>query len=249
LPARGLLPILLALGAASCEVRPEARSGVDADALARRLADAVHADAWARTGAVTWRFAGKNTHLWDRQRGLIRVGWGEIEVIRWLDRDAGLAFEQGRAVPAERLAELLRDAYARWVNDSFWLNPISKLFDDGVVRGVVSGGDLLVRYTRGGLTPGDAYAWHPGPDGLPVSWRLWTSNVPIAGMRATWEGWTRLRTGALVSTRHVIGPYTLVIDQVDGAESVAALTGGADPFAPLLEAFPSGEADSQPAGR
>ncbi len=34
---------------------------------------AVDSDAWERIGAVRWTFRGNRSHLWDRERQLVRV--------------------------------------------------------------------------------------------------------------------------------------------------------------------------------
>lgn len=219
--------------------RPVPVVGADGDALARRLEAAVGAEAWANTGAVAWTFAGRNEHLWDRSRGLARVCWGETCVLLDLGKVVGRAYHGDQEITGRRADRLVSKAYAAWVNDSFWLNPAVKAFDNGTSRAVVAleGEDagrtgLLVQYESGGLTPGDAYLWILGPDDLPVAWRMWVSVIPIGGARASWEGWITLPTGAKVATSHDMGPMTLSLTEVRGAATLAELE-SPDPFLPL----------------
>lgn len=224
---------------------PQGSAGPEAEVLARRMQAAVDTDAWERTGAVRWTFAGRNAHLWDRQRHLARVRWGEMEVLVDLNRRRGLAWRDGQRLPPAEAETQVQKAWRTWANDSFWFNPVAKLFDPGVERRIIPlpGGEngLLVTYTGGGATPGDSYLWYPGADGRPAAWRMWVSIIPIGGVEATWEGWARLRTGAYVSTRHRLPLITLEITEVEGAATLAELEAGEDPFAPLsayLETLP-----------
>ena len=91
-----------------------------------------------------------------------------------------------------------------------------------------------MEYTSGGLTPGDAYLWQLGEDGLPSAWRMWTSNLPRGGMRASWESWVELATGARVATRHELALGRVDITDLDGAATLGELEPGPDPFAALL---------------
>ena len=68
-----------------------------------------------------------------------------------------------------------------------------------------------MRYASGGVTPGDAYLWELDEEGLPHSYRMWVSIIPIGGVEATWEDWITLPSGALIATRHEIGPKTLLL--------------------------------------
>ena len=236
--AASLVASLLLATPALAERRPAGTPGPEADQLARRMLAAVNAAAWERTGAVRWSFRGDREHLWDRRRGLSRVRWNDVEVLVDLATRRGVAFDGGRRVGGERAGKLVAKAFARWTNDSFWLNPVVKLYDPGTERAVVEledGGDgLLVEYTSGGLTPGDAYLWLPGPDGLPTAWRMWTSSLPKGGLRASWESWVELDTGALIATFHKLPLGGVEIGDPAGAATLAELEPGPDPFAALL---------------
>ena len=216
---------------------PEATPGPEAEALADALLEAVDAEAWAATGAVTWRLGPGGVHTWDRERHLDRVVWGDTVVLVDLTSRTGRAWVGEEEVHGRRASSLVEDAHAAWVNDAFWLNPVVKLRDPGVRRGVVEspeGTGLLVQYSSGGLTPGDAYLWLPGPDGRPAGWRMWVSVVPFGGAWTSWQGWTRLQTGAWVATVHDFGPFAMHVTGLQAAPNLAELEPGPDPFAPLL---------------
>ncbi len=198
---------------------------------------AVRADAWAATGAVRWRFAGTNDHLWDRARSYARVRWDDHRVLLDLTTRRGRAWTDGAEVHGEDADGRVDEAHAKWVNDAFWLNPVVKVNDAGVTRArVVEDGveGLRVTYSSGGRTPGDTYLWWVGPDATPTRWQMWTSNIPIDGAKATWEGWIELATGARVSTVHETAVFTLRLTDVEGAATLAQLVPGADPFAELV---------------
>jgi hypothetical protein len=62
---------------------------------------------------------------------------------------------------------------------------------------------------------------------------MWVSILPIPGLEASWEGWTTLPTGARVATEHRVAGLTLRLRDIAAAETLAALEGATDPFAPL----------------
>jgi hypothetical protein len=233
-----LLLVLAGAYLAYSEPRPEGEMGPAADALARDMMQAVNVDAWHRTGAVRWSFRGQRHHLWDRQRQLAQVAWDDVEVLVNLSDQSGRAWQSGQEVSGEKADKLVRKAYEGWINDSFWLNPVVKVFDDGTERSLVEsseGRGLLVQYTSGGVTPGDAYLWIVGDDGLPVKWKMWTSNLPIGGMDASWEDWITLSTGAKVATGHKLAIARVDLEEVAGAATLEELLdGAADPFPPIL---------------
>jgi len=51
--------------------------GPKADSLAQKIMQVTGYDAWQETAIVGWTFAGRNKHVWDRQRDYSRVGMGQ----------------------------------------------------------------------------------------------------------------------------------------------------------------------------
>jgi hypothetical protein len=212
--------------------------GPEAEALAQQMLRSVDADAWARTGAVRWRFFG-HQHLWDRGRGLVRVRWGRNEALLDIDKRDGMVFSDDREVIGPDLRKKLLDhAYAFFINDMFWLNPVVKAFDPGTARagGEVDGRRALeVSYSQGGLTPGDRYLWIVDEQARPVAWRLWVKVIPVGGLELGWSGWQKLATGAWVSTEHrMLGIPVVRVRDVAGAATLSQLEPGPDPFAPMF---------------
>lgn len=216
------------------KAQPDGQPGQEADQLGEQMMTAINHGAWAQTGAVSWNFAGRQQHLWDRARHFCRVRWDDVEVFVDLSTKQGLAWQAGQAVTGDSAGELLEKAWAFWANDSFWLNPVSKSFDEGVSRSLVAENQLLVQFGSGGVTPGDSYLWELDEDGLPRAWQMWVSILPIGGLEASWEGWQVLDTGVKVATRHKILFLTLELTDIRAAANLSELTKGKDPFLPLV---------------
>jgi hypothetical protein len=229
-------PIAIAvLFAVLDEPRPVGASE-GADALATRIEGAVNTQAWAQTGAVSWSFAGGFEHLWDRDRSLHRVRWKDHEVLQSIGDRTGRAWTDGVELQGEERDDLLDKGWAWWANNSFWLNPLAKLRDDGVTLTLVQtqGRDaLLVSYASGGTTPGDAFLWHVDEDGRPTAWQMWAQILPVGGLRVTWDRWVELPTGAFVATDHQIAGRSLLALDVQAAATLTDLVGPDDPFALL----------------
>lgn len=242
--------------------RPEGgQSGEVADALAKQLEASIDPQAWARTGAITWTHAMRNTHLWDRKRGFDRVSFKDGTTV-WIDlaTQQGVVEKNGQPQEGAAKAQGLKDAYRWWVNDSFWLNPLVKTFDPGVTRKKVELKDdpdgktgLLLQYSSGGVTPGDSYLWYAPESGPPRAWRMWVSVLPVGGLRVSWEDWTKLETGVQVATTHDLGGFKFRLTDLKAAEKVEDLADGTDPFArltgaaPVATSTPSAQPASQPA--
>jgi len=231
---------LIALGYSLNDPRPQGQPGPDADALARSMEAAVNKEAWDRTGAVRWSFFERHHYVWDRERGLVELRWGDSRALFRTADQTGRIWSAGTEQTGEDANEALGAAYAYWINDSFWLNPVVKFFDPGVERSLVKLDDgrdaLLVSYASGGVTPGDAYLWIPDDDGLPEAWRMWVQIIPIGGVETSWEGWNELSTGAKVATQHEGWDRLMTfISNVEGAENLEALGVDLGLFDPLFQ--------------
>lgn len=217
---------------------PSGEVGVRAEALANEMLVAINHKAWQETGAVRWNFGGRQQHLWDRERHFAKVEWDDISVLINLSTQQGIVYQGGQPL-AQGQEEYLEQAWSHWANDSFWLNPISKVFDDGTTRQFVTMEDglrgLLITYASGGTTPGDSYLWVVDNTGLPVRFDMWVSIIPMGGAEASWEDWTTLKTGVKVAQKHDLGLFELQLTDIKAANTLAELTGEQDPFAALVD--------------
>ncbi|MFT6338366.1 MAG: hypothetical protein ACJA2S_005724 [Cyclobacteriaceae bacterium] len=243
-----LVPLVLILGVGfACfqylnESLPKGTIGSAADELANNMLLAVSNDKWVETGAVKWEFlAGSRTHkhIWDKKRHFAQVEFDQNIVQIDINGRRGVVLNNSQDLSELMKLELCEKAWKFWANDSFWLNPVSKIFDPGTSRGIVeqeSGTEsLLITYATGGVTPGDSYLWILDENNRPTAWKMWVSIIPIGGLEFSWERWTKLATGALISTTHQ-GLVDISISNVRGESELNELTGSKDIFAQLSKA-------------
>lgn len=215
------------------EPRPQVNVSNEADELAKQMLLAVNDSAWQQTKAISWNFRGARKHIWDKDRNYHLATWGDYVVWMDLATQKGIAEKEGVRLTGEDLEEALALSWKRWCNDAFWLNPITKIFDEGTTRSIVTVAGqkgLMVSYSSGGVTPGDAYVWLLDEQNRPIAWKLWVSLIPIGGIQTSWDGWQQLPTGAWVSTQHDVGPLSLLLTDIKADTSLTAITRGEDPF-------------------
>jgi len=210
-----------------------------ADILADKIMKATHQEQWNKTKVIQWTFGmGKRAHIWDRERKFDYITWDNHEVWINLVTKKGIVNLDGVLVEGEEAQEYLDKAWGYWINDSFWLNPIGKFYDDGATRTLVEyKGDtgLEVSYSKGGLTPGDSYLWLVDSDGLPQAWKLWVSIIPVKGLEFSWEGWQKMHSGVMIATKHHNAVSNVNLLNVKGSTSIQALYGDNDPFLLLIK--------------
>ncbi len=223
---------------ASSEKLPIGSQPEKADSIAYEMLLAINDSAWQQTGAVEWNFMGNHEHLWDKKRNFARVKWKKYEIIFNINTIKGIAYKDGVKVLGEKGQELVTKAWKFWINDSFWLNPISKAFDPGTTRTLVTTKKgkqgLMVSYSSGGNTPGDSYVWLLDENNLPYAWKMWVSIIPIGGIKIPWNGWIETETGVKICNMHDTKLIDLKLEDVKTAFELKDLTGGIDVFE-LLE--------------
>lgn len=185
-----LLPIAGLVAGCASEVESSAESvartdtltlDTKADSVAHRLLEAHGADALASAPYLRFTFAVETPegtqvagrHLWDRTTGDYRVEWtgGEdssyVAIINVRDVEnedpGGEAYLNGTQLEGSEAEEARREAYGRFINDSYWLLAPLKTFDPGVNRSYLPDSStadhdvLHLSFGEVGLTPGDEY--------------------------------------------------------------------------------------------
>lgn len=221
-------------GWAYSQPMPSGVSGAAADALAHKMMNSVNKTAWDTTRYLRWSFPGGHDYIWDKEEGLAEVRWGANRVI--IDDKGNLvkAWKNDEALAEAESKPLAEKAWSFFCNDSFWLNAVVKAFDPGTTRSIVKQEDgseaLLVQYNSGGVTPGDAYLWELDENGRPISYRMWVGIIPVGGVKATWEDWITLSTGAVVATSHDLGILNTKLEGIKGGNTVADIGLEKSPF-------------------
>jgi len=230
----GVVLIAVIAGFIIHQPMPEGEAGPEADALARKMVQAVNKQAWDSTIYVRWAFPGGHDYVWDKERGLVEVKWGDKRVILYTNGKLAKAWEGDQSVTGDAASSLQEKAWSYFCNDSFWLNAPVKAFDPGTTRSIVKQDDgseaLLVQYSSGGVTPGDAYLWLLDENAQPVAWRMWVNIIPIGGLKTSWEGWKSVSTGAKIATTHDWGILTVNLENIKGGNTLEAVGLSKDPF-------------------
>ena len=76
-----LVLALVGLGIITNETKPTGIPSPEADAMAKKMLQAVDNTAWDTTGIVQWTFRGKNNYLWDKTRNFVKVNWENNEIL------------------------------------------------------------------------------------------------------------------------------------------------------------------------
>ncbi len=224
---------------------PQGVGGSEAEALTRRIEQAVGLDSWKKTAAISFDFSRSGSrHFCDLKRGYWKVEWSKGgDSYRLLsDRFASfVAYKGQELITGEPARQSYFAAWKKHINDLFWFNPFVQLRSPGAERLYVGQQALLVTYHSGGVTPGDSYLIITDEKGLPQRWQIWASILPLKGLEFTFEDWRQSQTGAWLSLVHK-GPLLSVnIEQVQTYPDYP-IAGEVDHFLPLKQALEQGTA-------
>lgn len=202
------------------ESLPEGKQGSKAEALAKKMGNAINLEAYKSTRFIEWSFLdGAHQYKWDKENGRVQVVWDSYQVDLNLNSPSNSKVSKnGTAVIGETKANLIAKAASYFNNDSFWLVAPFKVFDKGTKRSIVVLEDgseaLLITYTSGGTTPGDSYLWKLLPNGFPESYQMWVKIIPIGGLEASWDDWKIMENGLALPAKHKFGPITMDMGDV-----------------------------------
>ncbi len=228
-----LIAVVIAIIIISNKPLPRGIVGPEAEALTDSMLAAVNCSDWERLRYVAWSYQDKHDYVWDKLYNLAEIQYRDVRVLLNVNTLDGIVWKKGKRLSITEKRKYLNEAWKFWCNDSFWLNPVCKLRDSGVVRRLVTLDNhqkaLLATYTKGGVThPGDSFLWITDENYLPVEWRMWARLLPIRGLKASWEEWTTWNVR--ISTLHHIGPYRIEIKNLRSGTHHSDLGLKHDPF-------------------
>jgi hypothetical protein len=222
------------------EKMPTGEKGEKAEALAQKMLQAVNKTAWDSTQIISWTHKSTHHYLWDKKRNLAQVQWDTYKVLLNANNISGIVSQNEQIIKDPTEAnKILQKTYKMFINDAFWLNPIVKIYDNGVERKLVKRNNgeeaLLVTYASGGVTPGDSYLWLSDTNGVPTAWKIWAKILPIGGVEFSWSDWQTLGTGAKVATMHQSKPFSLQLPVTNLKAATNAMNFGwkEDPFSAI----------------
>ena len=199
--------------------RAEEQSGDKAQQLATDVWKASGGENWAKVKELQFTFAveqqGKPLfsaqHSWNVATGTDEVKWTDKE-----GKEHLATVKPGAPVQDDEG----RKAYARWVNDSYWLLAPLKIRDPGVkveyggpkdLNGVACE-TLSLSFDQVGLTPTDKYVLYIDPQTKLL--RAW-DYIPSSGtgMQATWEKF-QSAGGLNLATEHNFNGKTIKLADI-----------------------------------
>lgn len=185
------------------EELPHGLEGKKANELAIKMQSVLNKKAFDSTSVFEWTFKNRRHYIWEKSKNECEIYWKANKVkLNFHDTSQNQAFVHSFKLDGELADELILEASNYFKNDSFWVFAPFKAFDEGTKRELVktSKGDaLLVTYNAG-----DSYLWHFDETGKPISFKMWTDQLPVNGLESSWVDWTTTGTGVELPTFHKI---------------------------------------------
>ncbi|HEY6146404.1 MAG TPA: hypothetical protein VIZ69_01855 [Thermoanaerobaculia bacterium] len=169
-----------------------------------------------RDGQALARFS----HAWDRYTGDYRVSGtdktGAPFVVYFnVNTKAGQGYVNGKPAEGEANEALLKNAYGRFINDTYWLLAPWKIFDPGVhlayegEKPCPGGGTcdvLRLSFDNVGLTPKDRYwLWITRDGRKMVQWQYLLNGATDEPTTAQWKEWQTVGGLALSMDKPISG--------------------------------------------
>lgn len=193
---------------------PIATPSYEADILAKKMLEALNYNAYKNTDYIEFTFKNRHHYKWNKLKNTCEVYWKQYQVNLDLSNTKNtIVIINKQTYNGVDKNKYIQKALNYFNNDTFWLVAPYKIFDKGTIRAIAKNNagetGLLVTYTSGGSTPGDAYLWHLDKNHKPKNYQMWTSILPIQGFPASWDTWTTTKTDAQLPTFHKLGVFGL----------------------------------------
>jgi len=174
-----------------------------------------------RDGKTVARFS----HVWDRYTGDYRVSGTDksgapFVVLFNVNTKQGKAFLNGKPAAGEDEERLLKSAYGRFINDSYWLLAPWKIFDPGV--NLAYGGEkpcpgggtcdiLKLSFEDVGLTPKDVYwLWVTRDGHHMVQWQYVLNGAQEEPTTVLWKDWKSFDGMSLSVDKEMVGKNAVI---------------------------------------
>lgn len=176
-----------------------------ADSIAKKIIKNILHENYKKTNFLEWSFNGKRNYIWNKKVDTVAVFWDNIQVNLFTKniKESKVFVNKKRQKTAT--SKLIQKAQLMFNNDSFWLVAPHKLFDKGTYRYLKEENTiekLFVKYTYGGSTPGDTYAWFLNKNYIPNRYEMYIPSMKINGKKASWENWITTKSGTLLPKIH-----------------------------------------------
>jgi hypothetical protein len=179
--------------------------------------------------------ASRFRHVWDRYTGDYRLQGTDktgapYAVYFNVNTREGKVFVNGRPAEAEARDSLLKTAYGRFINDTYWLLAPWKIFDPGVqltydgekpCPGELPGGALcdVLRVSFGeniGMTPKDIYwMWITRDGRRMVQWQYVLGGAQGEPTTALWKDWQKFEGMSVSLEKEILGgPVMIAFENV-----------------------------------
>ncbi len=213
---------------------PDGRLGARAEQLADSMAMAMGQDAWENLQWISWKVNDRRSYIWHKPEDLAIIRFGDYRVHLNLNSLIGSAWQNGEILDGVKKDQAILKAWSKWCFDSFLLNPVAKIRDEGTVRKYVEHSDgssgLLVTFTKGGETPGDSYLFELNDAWLPQRASMWVRKIPVGGLDLTFEDYIEPGKGIHIASAHRIGPVSFAIHDLTIGDSFTDLGFKQNPF-------------------
>ncbi|WP_136480954.1 hypothetical protein [Cognatitamlana onchidii] len=184
------------------EKLPEGNAGAEADNIALKMLQSLDYTAFKTTPNLEWTFKKRRHYELNKKDSVCTVYWGANKVVLDLkDINHSKVYIHSFKNESDMAKDLIEKAFNYFANDAFWVLAPYMVFDKGTIRKTVStlnsGRNLLVTYKTG-----DSFLWLLDENFKPKSFKMWTSQLPIDGLEASWTDWTTTETGVQLPTFH-----------------------------------------------